>query len=72
MKREHEELLEEARPLRRSRGVTEHASSTLAIERALEAQRSLAEEQAALHKVARLVARDAPPDQVFQAVTEEV
>lgn len=34
--------------------------------------RRLAEEQAALRKVATLVASDAPPEQVFQAVTEEV
>jgi PAS domain S-box-containing protein len=35
-------------------------------------QRRLAEEQAALRRVAMLVAGDSPPEQVFQAVTEEV
>jgi signal transduction histidine kinase len=35
-------------------------------------QRRLAEEQAALRRVATLVAADAPPEHVFQAVTEEV
>jgi PAS domain S-box-containing protein len=34
--------------------------------------RRLAEEQAALRRVATLVASDAPPEQVFQLVTEEV
>jgi len=34
--------------------------------------RSLAEEQAALHRVATLVARGVPPQEVFTAVTEEV
>ena len=52
--------------------VTDHASAALATEYALEAQRRLADEQAALRKVATLVAAGAPPDQVFQAVTEEV
>ena len=35
-------------------------------------QRRLADEQAALRRVATLVAGDPPPEQVFQAVTEEV
>jgi PAS domain S-box-containing protein len=35
-------------------------------------QRRLADEQAALRRVATLVAGDAPPEQVFQAATEEV
>jgi len=35
-------------------------------------QRRLAEEQAALRRVATLVAGDPPPEQVFQAVTEQV
>ena len=35
-------------------------------------QRRLAEEQAALRRVATLVAGEAPPDEVFQIVTEEV
>ena len=35
-------------------------------------QRRLAEEQAALRRVATLVAGNAPPEQVFQTVTEEV
>jgi len=34
--------------------------------------RALAEEQAALRRVATLVARGAPPEKVFAAVTEEV
>jgi signal transduction histidine kinase len=40
--------------------------------RAQAEQRRLAEEQAALRRVATLVASDSPPEQVFQAVTEEV
>jgi PAS domain S-box-containing protein len=39
--------------------------------RAEAAKRRLAEEQAALRRVATLVAGDAPPDEVFQAVTGE-
>ena len=35
-------------------------------------QRRLAQEQAALRRVATLVAGDAPPEEVFQTVTEEV
>ena len=35
-------------------------------------QRRLAAEQAALHRVATLVAKNAPPDEVFQRVTAEV
>ena len=55
------------------------AGFALANERALETVqraeaelRRLADEQAALRRVATLVAGDAPPDDVFQAVTEEV
>ena len=40
--------------------------------RAQAEQRRLAEEQAALRRVATLVASDPPPEVVFQAVTEEV
>jgi len=40
--------------------------------RAKAEQRRLAEEQAALRRVATLVASDAPPEQVFQSVTEEM
>ena len=40
--------------------------------RADEELRRLAEEQAALRRVATLVAGDSPPERVFQAVTEEV
>jgi PAS domain S-box-containing protein len=40
--------------------------------RAQAEERRLAEEQAALRRVATLVASDAPPEHVFQAVTEEV
>jgi signal transduction histidine kinase len=40
--------------------------------RAQAEQRRLAEEQAALRRVATLVAGDSPPERVFQAVTEEV
>ena len=40
--------------------------------RAEAGQRRLAAEQAALRRVATLVAGDAPPDEVFQSVTEEV
>ena len=36
------------------------------------AQRELAEEQAALRRVATLVAAESPPSHVFQQVTEEV
>ena len=55
------------------------AGFALANERALEAAqradaelRQLVDEQAALRRVATLVAADASPDDVFQAVTEEV
>jgi signal transduction histidine kinase len=55
------------------------AGFALANERALETVqradaelRRLADEQAALRRVATLVAADAPPDDVFQAVTAEV
>ena len=40
--------------------------------RAEKARRRLGEEQAALRRVATLVAADIPPEQVFQTVTEEV
>src|SRR6185437_12987793 len=40
--------------------------------RAEAAQRQLADEQAALRRVATLVAGEAAPEQVFQVVTEEV
>jgi signal transduction histidine kinase len=43
-----------------------------ALEASREELRVLAEEQAALRRVATLAARGAPPDEVFAAVTEEV
>jgi signal transduction histidine kinase len=46
------------------------ASRALAVSEA--AQRWLADEQAALRRVATLVAADSPPSRVFQQVTEEV
>ncbi|MEN3311379.1 MAG: hypothetical protein V7645_708 [Actinomycetota bacterium] len=47
------------------RDVTERRQAESKVER-------LAEEQAALHRVATLVARGVPPDELFAAVTEEV
>jgi signal transduction histidine kinase len=47
-----------------------HAARALAATAA--AQRALADEQAALRRVATLVAGDAPPSRVFEQVTEEV
>ena len=46
------------------------AASALAVSEA--AQRALADEQAALRRVATLVAAESPPSRVFQQVTEEV
>jgi signal transduction histidine kinase len=47
-----------------------HAARALAVSEA--AQRELADEQAALRRVATLVAAESPPSAVFQRVTEEV
>jgi PAS domain S-box-containing protein len=48
-----------------ARDVTERRQAESKVER-------LAEEQAALHRVATLVARGVPPDELFAAVTDEV
>ncbi|HEX6448515.1 MAG TPA: GAF domain-containing protein [Trebonia sp.] len=50
---------------------TELAATAIANAQARTELRSFAEEQAALRRVATLVARAAPPEQVFAAVTEE-
>jgi signal transduction histidine kinase len=47
-----------------------HAAGALAVSEAV--QRELADEQAALRRVATLVAAESPPSAVFQRVTEEV
>jgi signal transduction histidine kinase len=53
-------------------GFTELVGTALANAHAREELRGFAEEQAALRRVATLVARAAPPDEVFAAVTAEV
>jgi signal transduction histidine kinase len=50
----------------------ERTRATRRLTRAESAQRALAGEQAALRRVATLVAGDAPPSRVFEQVTEEV
>lgn len=50
----------------------ERTRAARALQAAEAAQRELADEQAALRRVATLVAGEAPPDRVFQQVTEEV
>jgi signal transduction histidine kinase len=50
----------------------ERTRARRALEATEEAQRALADEQAALRRVATLVASDAPPSKVFAQVTEEV
>ena len=52
-------------------GFTELAATAIANAQARVELRGFAEEQAALRRVARLVARAAPPEEVFAAVTEE-
>jgi signal transduction histidine kinase len=54
------------------RAAREREAMRSALETSREQLRVLAEEQAALRRVATLVARGAPPDEVFAAVTEEV
>jgi GAF domain-containing protein len=53
-------------------GFTELAATAVANAQARTELRGFAEEQAALRRVATLVARDAPPEEVFIAVPEEV
>jgi signal transduction histidine kinase len=55
-------------------GGLEHAFNTMAgsLEASREELRLIVEEQAALRRVATLVAKGLPPDKVFAAVTEEV
>jgi signal transduction histidine kinase len=53
-------------------GFTELVGTAIANAQARLELRSYAEDQAALRRVATLVARAAPPEQVFAAVTEEV
>jgi signal transduction histidine kinase len=50
----------------------ERASAAVALASSEAAQRTLADEQAALRRVATLVAGEAPPSRVFERVTEEV
>jgi signal transduction histidine kinase len=52
-------------------GFTELAATAIANAQARMELRGFAEEQAALRRVATLVARGAPPEEVFAAVTEE-
>jgi signal transduction histidine kinase len=52
-------------------GFTELAATAIANSQARVELRGFAEEQAALRRVATLVARSAPPDEVLTAVTEE-
>ena len=51
---------------------TELLATAIANAQAREELRAIADEQAALRRVATLVARAAPPEEVFAAVTEEV
>ena len=53
-------------------GFTELAATAIADAQARTELRAFAEEQAALRRVAMLVARAAPPEQVFTAVAEEI
>jgi len=55
-------------------GQLEHSLNTMtaSLERSNTALRHLADEQAALRRVATLVAEDEPPERVFQAVAEEI
>ena len=53
-------------------GFTELVATAIANAQARVELRSFAEEQAALRRVATLVARAAPPEQVFAAVAEEI
>jgi signal transduction histidine kinase len=52
--------------------VTKRPEAGAGLREAEERNRALAEEQAALRRVATLVAQGVPPDEVFAAVTEEV
>jgi len=54
------------------RDVTERRQAETDLREAEERNRPLAEEQAALRRVATLVARGVPPEELFAAVTEEV
>jgi PAS domain S-box-containing protein len=54
------------------RDVTERREAEAGLREAEERNRALAEEQAALRRVATLVARRVPPEVVFAAVTDEV
>jgi signal transduction histidine kinase len=56
----------------RLEGFTELAATAISNTESRTAQRRLADEQAALRRVATLVARGAPPAQLFTAVSEEV
>jgi signal transduction histidine kinase len=60
-----------ARAEERLAGFAELAATAIANAQARVELRAFAEEQAALHRVATLVARAAPPQEVFAAVTEE-
>jgi PAS domain S-box-containing protein len=54
------------------RDITERRQAEADLREAEERNRSLADEQAALRRVATLVARGAPPEELFAAVAEEV
>jgi PAS domain S-box-containing protein len=54
------------------RDVTERRQAETDLREAEERNRALAEEQAALRRIATLVARGVPPEELFAAVTEEV
>src|SRR4029078_11207962 len=53
-------------------GFVELVGTAIANGQARDVRRLLADEQAALRRVATLVARDAPPGEVFEAVAREV
>jgi PAS domain S-box-containing protein len=55
-----------------ARNVTERRQAEMNLREAEERNRALAEEQAALRRVATLVARRLPPEEVFAAVAQEV
>jgi len=53
-------------------GLTELVATAIANSQAIEQLAELVDEQAALHRVATLVAQDAAPDEIFAAVSAEV
>ena len=65
-------VLEEQLTYAVGRDVTERREAEADLRKAEEHNRLLAEEQAALRRVATLVARGVPPEELFAAVTEEI